>query len=67
MKITRVSTITGAVHAKEINVTNEQLIEWQRGDKLIQDVMPSISADDREFIMSGITPTEWNDYVRESA
>jgi hypothetical protein len=27
---------------------------------LIQEAMPNLSADDREFIMTGITPEEWN-------
>jgi hypothetical protein len=34
---------------------------WQNG-KLIQDAFPSLSVVEREFIMTGITPDEWEDF-----
>jgi hypothetical protein len=40
----------------------EQISRWRTGE-LIQDAMPNLSADDREFIKTGITPEEWNKYV----
>jgi hypothetical protein len=36
----------------------EQLAKWQNGE-LIQNVMPHLNADDREYVMTGITPAEW--------
>jgi hypothetical protein len=27
----------------------------------VQNAMPNLSADEREFIMTGITPTEWDE------
>lgn len=59
MQITRKSPITGDTHTREIDVTEEQLLAWQEGE-LIQNAMPDLSADDREFILTGITPEEWN-------
>ena len=35
--------------------------EWKRG-VMIQDAFPNLNADEREFIMTGITPALW-DYV----
>lgn len=33
---------------------------WLSGrGKLVQDAFPNMSADDREFLMTGITPAEW--------
>lgn len=58
MIITRVSPFSGKVNSKEIPVTKEQLARWDAGE-LIQNAMPNISADDREFIMTGITSEEW--------
>ena len=29
------------------------------GCELIQNAMPNLSADEREFLMTGITPEEW--------
>lgn len=59
MQITKVSMFTGKIHIREINVTEEQLASW-KGGMLIQKAMPHLSADDREFIMTGVTPEEWN-------
>lgn len=58
MKITRESTLTGLTHTLDIDVTQEQFNRWQSGS-YIQDAMPHLSADDREFLISGITPDEW--------
>ena len=59
MTITRKSPLTGITRTKEINVTEEQIFAWQNG-ALIQDAMPQLSADDREFVKTGITGEEWD-------
>lgn len=58
MKITRTSPVSGVTRTLEIAVTQAQLNSWNSG-ALIQNAMPNLSADDREFIMTGITPDEW--------
>jgi len=58
MRIAMKSMLTGNITTREIPVTNWQIIRWGQGE-LIQDVMPDLSADDREFIKTGITPEEW--------
>lgn len=59
MKITRTSGFTGKVHTLEINVTQAQLERWQSGE-MIQNVMPHLSPDEREFLMTGVTKEEWD-------
>lgn len=59
MIITRTSPLTGITRSKEVNVTEEQILAWEMG-KLIQDAMPQLSADDREFVKTGITGEEWD-------
>lgn len=59
MQITRVSSLTDITQTKDIDVTQEQIDKWQAGMH-IQNAMPHLSSEDREFIMSGITPEEWN-------
>ena len=59
MLITRKSIISGNVNTMEINVTHEDFEKLESG-RLIQSAMPHISADEREFIMTGITPQEWD-------
>ena len=64
MKITRKSMLTGVTHTREIRITEEQLEQWKNG-KHIQWVCPQLSADDREFLLSGATPEEWNDTFKD--
>jgi hypothetical protein len=59
MLITRTSPFSGNTNSMEIEVTQEQLSSWESG-VLIQNAMPNLSADEREFIMTGITPEEWD-------
>lgn len=62
MLITRKSSITGVEHTKQLSVTNEQIGAFYAG-ALIQDAFPHLSADDREFILNGITQDEWQKHT----
>lgn len=64
MLIQKISQLSGKLHARDIDVTQEQLDRW-RGGELIQRAMPHLSADDREFLMTGVTPEEWDDAFKE--
>jgi len=66
MLVRRTSTLTGVERVREMNVTQEGLNRWASGE-LIQNVFPHLSVDDREFIMTGITGEEWEEYWEESA
>jgi hypothetical protein len=59
MKITRRNPFTGQLVEWEIAVTAQQLVEWEKG-ALIQDAMSNLTDDEREFILSGITPDQWD-------
>ena len=58
MIIVRRSPVTGKMNHREIEITEEQYLSWQNGE-LIQDAMPNLSDDDREFIISGCTPEDF--------
>ena len=60
MLITRKSAFTGVEHSLEIHVSPKQMDAWLNGE-LIQNAMPQLSADQREFLMTGITAEEWED------
>jgi len=50
----------------ELPITQENLDTYETvGDILIQDAFPNLSVEQREFILSGITPQEWNDTFGE--
>ena len=58
MKITRTSMLTGKTRTLDLDVTPQQLAKWKAGI-LIQDAMPLLNDDEREFVMTGITDEEW--------
>jgi len=60
MKITRKSMFTGKVQTMDIDVTQEQLDAFFKGGALIQNAMPNVPPELREFIMTGVTPEEWD-------
>jgi len=59
MLVTRKSAITGITRTLELPITEEQLILWQNG-LVAQHAFPQLNADQREFIITGITEEEWN-------
>lgn len=58
MQVTKTSKMTGKEHTREIAITPDQMARWKAG-AFIQDVCPHLSPDDREFLISGTTPEEW--------
>ena len=65
MKITKTSTFSGVSHTLDIPVTKEQLQKWNNG-MLIQNAMPNLTPDEREFLMTGITASEWAETFGEA-
>jgi len=67
--ITRISDATGRDNTMELPVTEDQLRNWlgtqDRPGQLIQVVMPHLSAEQREFLISGCNPEEWARLVGE--
>lgn len=64
MMITRTSMLSGITRTMDLPVTQEDYDAWMKG-ALIQNAMPYLSADDREFIMTGITAEEWDETMTE--
>jgi hypothetical protein len=60
MLIERKSIHSGETTTMEIAVTPDQLWHWDHGTA-IQDAMPNLTPDEREFIKTGITPKEWEE------
>lgn len=59
MQITKISQLTGKEHTREIPVTLDQIVRWKDSGAHIQDALPALSDEDREFLISGSTPEEW--------
>lgn len=61
MLVSRVSSLTGISHTMDLNVTHEQLVRYEIGLGLLQDIFPDLPKEEREFIKTGITPQEWEE------
>ena len=53
----RVCQVTDMVYRIVVDPADGR--RWQQGE-LIQEVWPTMSSDDREILMSGFTPDEWD-------
>ena len=60
MIITRISVQSGIKRSIDLPITEEQWKRFQDGEH-IQDVMQHLSKDEREFILTGITNSEWDE------
>lgn len=65
MLITRKSPFSGITRSMELPISQAQWDDWNSGT-LIQKAMPHLDADQREFIMTGITQEEWDNAFGES-
>lgn len=54
------SNFSGNTNSRDIPTYAVKIKDWMDGNDNIQDVLPNISADDREFLLTGITQEEWN-------
>lgn len=61
MNVTRISILTGAENTMRIDITPEELIRVEQRREtmeLIQNIVPHLSSQDREFLINGITHEE---------
>lgn len=62
MIVMRISPLTGEVHEMDLDITPAQLDLYDDFGVLLQDAFPNLSPAEREFIKTGITPEEWDEY-----
>ena len=60
MLVTKQSPNSGKMTSMELPITEAQLMAHRNGE-LVQNVVPTLSVEEREFLVSGISPKEWND------
>jgi hypothetical protein len=56
---------TGVTRTKDLPITQEQLDSYEREGLLLQNAFPNLSADDREFVKTGVTKEEWDETFGE--
>ena len=50
--------VTREDNEMDLNITSEQMNEWQNGT-LIQKALPHLTSDEREFLLTGLLPGEF--------
>jgi hypothetical protein len=59
LRVTRRSPRTGQHNTLDLPVTLEQIEAWRSRRKLVQEAMPHLTPDQREFLMTGYTAEDW--------
>ena len=65
MQVSKRSVASGELNTMVLDFTMPQYMDW-KGGMLIQNAMPQLNADEREFLMTGMTPAEWNEMFAQS-
>ena len=64
IQVTRQSVLTRQMNTMELPISQEHLDIYDTvGDILVQDAFPNLDKEQREFLISGITPDEWNKHL----
>lgn len=69
MKIRKKSTLTGTISEMNIDVNRDLYLMWETSPvetrPHVQLAFPLLTPDEREFLLTGITPEEWNGLFSE--
>lgn len=68
MQITKTSDFTGKVNTQELPITQAEYDAWRNAGnddskRFVQNAFPQLSADEREFLLTGITAAEWDEFM----
>ena len=66
MQITRMSLLTRKKVTMNLPITKSQYAAWDAGAPA-QNAFPNLDANQRELIMTGILPDEWDKYLPDEA
>lgn len=61
MKVQRKSVLDGKIYEMDIDITDKEWELYTQNNQLIQHAFPHLSQDEREFLISGITPQKWQE------
>ena len=66
ISLERKSPKTGKVNSMDLATTKESLDEYYSGSvRYVQDIFSNLNAEEREFIMTGYTPSDWDELFGE--
>ncbi len=65
MIVRRRNNLTGVWNEMNLSITQEQLDRYDRQEDLVQNIFPELPPPQREFLITGITPNEWDELFGE--
>jgi hypothetical protein len=69
VELEAISTFTGKRNRMTLPLSLSEFTvaydKWKNHGALIQDAFPTLSPSEREFLMTGSTQEEWDNYTRE--
>ena len=62
-EVIRTSPLTGITNTMYMDISDDQINEWNDPNRtrLIQDIFPNLTEEEREFIMTGYTVADWKE------
>jgi len=64
IQVTRQSVLTRQMNTMELPILQEHLDIYDKiGGFNVQDIFPQLDAEQREFLINGVTPQEWTKYI----
>lgn len=66
MLVYKKNGFTGKVNSMDLPVTQKQLDIYENTNTLVQDVFPDLTPDQREFLISGYLPGEFETLCEEN-
>lgn len=64
-EVYRVSVLNGKANTLSLTFDMDDFLDWKSGRKLIQNALPYLNANEREFLMTGITAAERDDFFKD--
>ena len=65
MRISKRDPFTGKINILELDITEEQFNRITAGVETIQTIVPHLSPDEREFLITGIVSDSWDQIFPE--
>ncbi len=66
MELTKTNFL-GKTNTMQLNISDEEFEECSKKHRngiAVQDAFPMLNADEREFILTGLTPEEWDNLFK---
>ena len=64
--MTKTDPFTGKPNTVELPITMKEYLAYRDGNQMIQVALPTLTADQREFLMTGTMPDSWDEIFKDS-